>query len=199
MGLVTDPALQGVLQTAEAAKQQCLESVKPAADGNGLVVERDLAQLLAVIAQLRGLHREAVIGVRKSKQETAEYRQEVDRLHLQLQNLYYEQRHLRGEIAACESYSHQYLQLPLIPVEEFLQIIPELVNASDHDLIVARIGHEHQEREKLEKQRRELLMKKETLIAANNTRRQTLANLDEHVEKLIDATKPIQVLFEKDY
>jgi hypothetical protein len=27
-------------------------------------------------------------------------------LHLQLQNLYYEERHLRGEIAACESYEY---------------------------------------------------------------------------------------------
>jgi len=33
-------------------------------------------------------------------------RQEVDKLHLQLQNLYYEQRHLQGEIAACESYEY---------------------------------------------------------------------------------------------
>jgi hypothetical protein len=108
--------------------------------------------------------------------------------------------------------SHPYAQLPLIPLEEFLEAHPELVNADEHELIIARITHEQQEREKLEKERRELLMKKEALIAANNARRETLANLDEHVEKLIDvmtiycwislinqATKPIQVLFEKEY
>ena len=32
------------------------------------------------------------------------FSQEIDALHLQLQNLYYEQRHLRGEIAGCEDY-----------------------------------------------------------------------------------------------
>jgi hypothetical protein len=50
------------------------------------------------------LNRKAILGVRSTKQETGEARQEIDALHLQLQNLYYEQRHLRGEIAGCEDY-----------------------------------------------------------------------------------------------
>jgi THO complex subunit 5 len=41
---------------------------------------------------------------REAKEATAEARREVDRLHLQLQNLYYEQRHLRGEIKACRDF-----------------------------------------------------------------------------------------------
>ena len=60
--------------------------------------------LYSYLAQLRGLNRNAIGKVRITKQTTAEARQEIDRLHLQLQNLYYEERHLRGEIAACESY-----------------------------------------------------------------------------------------------
>lgn len=46
------------------------------------------------------------MGVRQTKQETTEARQEIDSLHLQLQNLYYEQRHLRGEIAGCEEFEY---------------------------------------------------------------------------------------------
>ena len=60
--------------------------------------------LYSYLAQLRGLNRNAILKVRNTKQSTAEARQEIDRLHLQLQNLYYEERHLRGEIAGCESY-----------------------------------------------------------------------------------------------
>ena len=60
--------------------------------------------LYSHLSQLRGLNRNALIKVRSTKQRTAEARQEIDRLHLQLQNLYYEERHLRGEITACESY-----------------------------------------------------------------------------------------------
>lgn len=56
------------------------------------------------LSQLRLLNRSAVMSARNTKAQTAEARQEVDRLHLQLQNLYYEQRHLQGEIEACKSY-----------------------------------------------------------------------------------------------
>merc|ERR1711977_653594 len=74
---------------------------------------------------------------------TAEARQEVGKLHLQLQNLYYEQRHLQGEIAACESFDHKYTQLPLIPVEQFLAEHPEHADADENALMTARIDHEH--------------------------------------------------------
>jgi hypothetical protein len=56
--------------------------------------------------RLRGQNRDAIFRVRDTKQSTAEARQEIDRLHLQLQNLYYEQKHLTGEIAACEAYEY---------------------------------------------------------------------------------------------
>jgi THO complex subunit 5 len=66
--------------------------------------QRQQAELLAHVAALRGLHRRAVLSVRGTRQVVADARGEVDRLSLQLQNLVYEQRHLRGEIAACEGY-----------------------------------------------------------------------------------------------
>jgi THO complex subunit 5 len=75
-------------------------SRKPAA----LEQQKQQAELLAHVASLRGLHRRAVLSVRGTRQVVAEGRGEVDRLSLQLQNLVYEQRHLRGEIAACEGY-----------------------------------------------------------------------------------------------
>lgn len=57
-------------------------------------------------AMLRTLYTHAVMSTRGTKQTTSEARAEVDRLHLQLQNLIYEQRHLKGEIAACEGYKY---------------------------------------------------------------------------------------------
>ena len=60
--------------------------------------------LYSHLGHLRELNRNAILKVRDTKQTTAEARQEIDRLHLQLQNLYYEERHLRGEITACDSY-----------------------------------------------------------------------------------------------
>lgn len=73
-----------------------------------LEVQLDISKqqrlLYSHLGRLRELNRNAILKVRNTKQTTAEARQEIDRLHLQLQNLYYEERHLRGEIAACESY-----------------------------------------------------------------------------------------------
>lgn len=77
-------------------------------DENMTTTQRDLTKqqrtLYARLGELRSLNRNAILQVRETKQWTSEARQEIDRLHLHLQNLYYEERHLRGEIAGCESY-----------------------------------------------------------------------------------------------
>ena len=117
--IVTDPFLQSVLETSTVTRQQCmtlldhaaanpLPASKPPSQEAQLELSKQQKLLYSDLAQLRGLNRNAIFSVRYTKQGTAEARQEIDRLHLQLQNLYYEQRHLRGEIAACESYEYEY-------------------------------------------------------------------------------------------
>lgn len=207
--IVADQSLLPVLNSSAETREQCEKLLalldptgKPASSNlqeTVLAASREQKQLFALLAQLRGLNREAIFRVRETKQSTAEARQEIDRLHLQLQNLYYEQRHLTGEIAACESYDHKYLSLPLIPVEEFLALFPEHNDSDAHELMIARINHEHAEREKLEQARQELLKRKQALIAENNKRKEDLASLDQDLERFIDAAKPIQKIFEKEY
>lgn len=86
--------------------------------------------------------------------------------------------------------SHKYLSLPLIPVEEFLSLHPEHAESDSHDLMIARINHEHAEREKLEQARQELLKRKQALIAENNKRKDDLASLDQDLERFIDVSFP---------
>ena len=112
--IVVDQSLLPVLNSSAVTREQCdkllalLDPTGDTASSNSqetiLAASREQKQLFALLARLRGLNREAILRVRETKQSTAEARQEIDRLHLQLQNLYYEQRHLTGEIAACESY-----------------------------------------------------------------------------------------------
>lgn len=122
---MTDPFLRSVLETATLTRQQCMTLLdhtaanphpasEPPSQEAQLELSRQQKVLYSNLAQLRGLNRNAIFGVRYTKQSTAEARQEIDRLHLQLQNLYYEQRHLRGEIAACETYQYDYITL-MIP------------------------------------------------------------------------------------
>jgi THO complex subunit 5 len=109
--IVTDPSLLPVLQTSADAhneSQKLLSLVQPKAspptEDDFLAISKQQKNLFSLLAQLRGVNRDAILRVRETKQATAEARQEIDRLHLQLQNLYYEQKHLMGEIAACESF-----------------------------------------------------------------------------------------------
>ena len=113
--IVTDSYLQSVLTTSLHTRGQCMNLIDlveanaiAASQTPSVQVQLDLSKqqrlLFSHLGQLRELNRNAVLKVRDTKQTTAEARQEIDRLHLQLQNLYYEERHLRGEIAACDSY-----------------------------------------------------------------------------------------------
>ncbi|KGM92417.1 uncharacterized protein PADG_11230 [Paracoccidioides brasiliensis Pb18] len=186
--IVVDPSLLPVLQTSAETLSQC-ENLLAMIDPRSLLsppsqdfilsVSKQQKLVFSLLSQLRGLNRDAILNVRATKQKTAEARQEIDRLHLHLQNLYYEQRHLNGEIAAS--------------------IHPELSEADPNELMIARINHEHAEREKLEQARQELLKRKQALIAENKKRKDDLANLDQDLERFIDAAKPIQKIFEKEY
>lgn len=119
--IVTDPSLKLALETSGATREQAIalldfvsnhDPASPPSLEFQLQISKQQKLLLTYLAQLRGLHRDAHVGARETKALTAEARQEVDKLHLQLQNLYYEQRHLQGEIAACESY--EFVSLPVI-------------------------------------------------------------------------------------
>lgn len=113
--IVHDQFLQSVLAASTHTREKCMQLIDLAersAVASTETIPEDTKshlstqhrQLNADLASLRLSSRESIFEVRATKQDTAEARQEIDRLHLHLQNLYYEERHLRGEISACESY-----------------------------------------------------------------------------------------------
>jgi len=119
--LITDPALQATLEISKAAREQAQtvvdvfeKALKDAASSPGGAIPAEVLQqiskqqklLMTYLAQLRGLHRNSHLKLRKTKTQSLESKHQVDSLHLQLQNLYYEQRHLQGEIAACEGFEY---------------------------------------------------------------------------------------------
>lgn len=94
-------------------------------------------------------------------------------------------------ILANTRYSHKYTKLPLISAEEFIQEFPEHANASEHELMVARIEHEHQVRVKLEERRTEKLKQKQKLIAEVKKGKDKLTNLDGMLQEFVDSGDPI--------
>lgn len=113
--IVSDLTLIQALEISKQTREQAIvlldlmiaqaSSVAPSPETQ-LQVSKQQKALVTCLAQLRAFHRDAQISVKETKGLTTEARQEVDKLHLQLQNLYYEQRHLLGEITACESYEY---------------------------------------------------------------------------------------------
>ena len=206
--LVTDPLLQSVLDCAAQAQRQALATLDllatlhanedpPVEDEQQKELCKQQKLLMTHLARLRRVNRKAVLGARHTKQNTAEARQEVDSLHLELQNLYYEQRHLRGEIVACESYEHTYEKIDMIPVGEFLEQHPGLANANEHEITEARIRYEHSQREALEKERIELVGRKEMLMKDLTARKEELSRLDSAMEKWIGEQETVRKLFEE--
>ncbi len=202
--LITDPLLQSVLAAAAQAQQQSLAILDLIAESkvaswdtsSQLELSRQHKTLTTHLANLRGLNRKAILTARTTKQETAEARQEIDSLHLQLQNLYYEQRHLHGEIAACEDYKHTYTNIAMVPQDEFVSQHPEHAESSEHDVTVARIEDEHQQRLKLEESRQALVKRKEALVKDTNARKDELAKLDAEMEKWVAGQENVRKLFD---
>lgn len=108
----TDPSLRECLDVTDRTRLLCYEVLATReTSSQGELTEderinqcRIQKQLNALTTQLKGLHRAAIMSAREAKETTSEVRREVDRLRLQLQNLYYEQSHLRGEITACREF-----------------------------------------------------------------------------------------------
>lgn len=63
--------------------------------------------------------------------------------------------------------------------------------------MVARINHEHAERQTLEEQRQGLLKKKQSLINDNNKKKDELAALDKEIEKFLGSATPVQQKFDQ--
>ncbi len=203
---ITDPLLLSVLHSAAQARQQSLAilhlidslhaSATPPTDDTLLHLSKQHKILNTHLAHLRGLNRQAILGVRNTKSETSEARQEIDTLHLQLQNLYYEQRHLRGEIAACEDYAHTYEQISMLPESEFRAAHPEFAQATEHEVTVARIEDEHRQRLALEEARQGLVRRKEALVRETTGKKEELSKLDAEMEKCVLGLEGVRKVFD---
>jgi THO complex subunit 5 len=137
---VTDPRLLSVLDVSDQARNAALhfldvfsKAALPAQSSantppdisHALAITRAQKPVFAYLTQLRARNRDMAYPIREDRATTTASRAEVDTLHLSLQNLQYENRHLAGEIAATENHPHTYQELDLVSEEEFLAAHPE--------------------------------------------------------------------------
>lgn len=153
--------------------------------------------LMTKLVQLRAANRVTWQSSRLAKLKTSEAKAGIDRANLELQGLYYEQRHLKNEIKSCREAPTIFNEIALISEEEFLKTHPEGRDLAARDLMLARLGHEKDERLRLEEVRKELGAKKSALIAENKRRKGDLESLEAQLKAFISSAENIESIFQK--
>uniref|UniRef100_A0A2M4CS99 Putative agap004746-pa-like protein n=1 Tax=Anopheles darlingi TaxID=43151 RepID=A0A2M4CS99_ANODA len=151
---------------------------------------------------LKKLNRLDKVRIRDGRTALHKEKLRVDSNRLQLQNLLYEEEHLKREIQQCYLFKSQDEEIDLIPVNEFYQNAPEAVSRptttryDDHAKRIARLEWELQQRKELDSHLKELKTLKETVekdIVAYSKR---LDSLSPRLRDLIVATRPLQEALE---
>ncbi|KAJ7387461.1 THO complex subunit 5 [Desmophyllum pertusum] len=147
---------------------------------------------------LKKLNRLSHMRCKKARERTQESKQKVDSLHLQLQNLLYEVMHLKKEITKCLEFKSKDEEIELVPEAEFFKDAPKEISKPDvtkedsHQLMLARLDWELEQRKRLAVQKEQFLEKKETLMKEIHTKKEFLDSLQPRLENILKATQPVQ-------
>uniref|UniRef100_A0A8C1S110 THO complex 5 n=1 Tax=Cyprinus carpio TaxID=7962 RepID=A0A8C1S110_CYPCA len=145
---------------------------------------------------LKKLNRLAHMRLKKGRDQTHEAKQRVDVLHLQLQNLLYEVMHLQKEISKCLEFKSQHEEIELVSEEEFFQEAPAEISRphvtrdDNHQLTLARLDWELEQRKRLAEQYKMSLARKEKIQKAIEQKREYLSSLQPGL--ICNASLPVQ-------
>uniref|UniRef100_A0A673MXE7 THO complex 5 n=1 Tax=Sinocyclocheilus rhinocerous TaxID=307959 RepID=A0A673MXE7_9TELE len=147
---------------------------------------------------LKKLNRLAHMRLKKGRDQTHEAKQRVDVLHLQLQNLLYEVMHLQKEINKCLEFKSQHEEIELVSEEEFFQEAPAEISRphvtrdDHHQLTLARLDWELEQRKRLAEQYKMSLARKEKIHKAIEQKREYLSSLQPGLQNIMQASLPVQ-------
>ncbi|KAJ1656929.1 hypothetical protein IWQ61_003590 [Dispira simplex] len=163
-----------------------------------------LQQGSLLFLKLREFHRLANIGQQELRKTIQDTKLEMDRRGQHLQNLLYEQAHIREEIKNCH-HVNRYTSIELQPVEEFYQRAPETLRGSgddkeegltDHQLTLNRLAFEKMERHRLEEERKTIVATKQTLIQENQKHHRSIVTLSDQIQEFIKASLEVKKVLE---
>uniref|UniRef100_A0A4W4GX15 THO complex subunit 5 homolog n=1 Tax=Electrophorus electricus TaxID=8005 RepID=A0A4W4GX15_ELEEL len=147
---------------------------------------------------LKKLNRMAHMRLKKARDQTHEAKQRVDVLHLQLQNLLYEVLHLQKEIGKCLEFRSQHEEIELVSVDEFFQEAPaeisrpHLTKEDPHQLTLARLDWELEQRKRLAEQYKSSLCTKEKILKGIEMKKEYLNSLQPGLQAIMQASLPVQ-------
>ncbi|KAM9821785.1 THO complex subunit 5 homolog [Syngnathus typhle] len=184
-GLAT---LMGEIQKLKAsgAKEGCAE------------VERKRLESCNHFMTLKKLNRLAHMRLKRGRDQTHEAKQKVDVLHLQLQNLLYEVLHLQKEISKCLEFKSKHEEIELVPEEEFYKDAPQeisrpqLTKNDPHQLTLARLDWELEQRKRLAETYKESQATKEKIQKSIEVKKEHLMSLQPGLNAIMQASLPVQ-------
>uniref|UniRef100_A0A8C8BUE9 THO complex subunit 5 homolog n=1 Tax=Oncorhynchus tshawytscha TaxID=74940 RepID=A0A8C8BUE9_ONCTS len=159
---------------ANGAKDGCVE------------VEEKRMQSCIHFMSLKKLNRLAHMRLKRGRDQTHEGKQRVDVLHLQLQNLLYEVMHLQKEISKCLEFKSKHEEIDLVSVDEFYQ------EDDPHQLTLARLDWELEQRKRLAEQYKESLSSKEKIQKGIEVKKEHLSSLQPGLNAIMQASLPVQ-------
>uniref|UniRef100_A0AAQ5ZBA8 THO complex subunit 5 homolog n=1 Tax=Amphiprion ocellaris TaxID=80972 RepID=A0AAQ5ZBA8_AMPOC len=125
-------------------------------------------------------------------------KQRVDVLHLQLQNLLYEVMHLQKEISKCLEFKSKHEEIDLVSEGEFYQEAPQeisrphLTKSDPHQLTLARLDWELEQRKRLAEKYKESQASKETIQKSIEVKKEHLRSLQPGLNAIMQASLPVQ-------
>uniref|UniRef100_A0A671P601 THO complex subunit 5 homolog n=1 Tax=Sinocyclocheilus anshuiensis TaxID=1608454 RepID=A0A671P601_9TELE len=175
------------------------ETKRGRAEGDQSVeIEERRTQCSVHFITLKKLNRLAHMRLKKGRDQTHEAKQRVDVLHLQLQNLLYEVMHLQKEIGKCLEFRSQHEEIELVSEEEFFQEAPAEISRphvtrdDQHQLTLARLDWELEQRKRLAEQYKMSLARKEKIQKAIEQKREYLSSLQPGLQNIMQASLPVQ-------
>uniref|UniRef100_A0A3Q1HK53 THO complex 5 n=1 Tax=Anabas testudineus TaxID=64144 RepID=A0A3Q1HK53_ANATE len=171
---------------ASGAKEGCAE------------IEQRRMQSCIHFMNLKKLNRLAHMRLKRGRDQTHEAKQRVDVLHLQLQNLLYEVMHLQKEISKCLEFKSKHEEIDLVSEEEFYQEAPQeicrpqLTKNDPHQLTLARLDWELEQRKRLAEKYKESLTTKEKIQKTIEVKKEHLRSLQPGLNNIMQASLPVQ-------
>lgn len=163
---------------------------------------------------LRDLNRQSQESINDIKNQTITEKNRVDQIQLDIQNIFYQHKHLKNEIDRCRDFPTKHQQLDMVSIERFYADHPEYssyVNAAnddnennekkeaptEHELMLARLKDEQDRRLNLFVIKNKLIERKNELKTEADHFKTDLRKLDHALNSFINQAQPIGKMLQK--
>lgn len=161
------------------------------------------SQGTVALLKLKGAYRMLAESAEGHRNAAADTKTTYGQSSLQLHNIQYEGTHYGKEIRSCQNFKSSYTaeEIGLTPLEEFLETpagaeFADAEKRDEHQLMLARLTHEWQQRQALVQQQEELRGRKQAMLEGLHGRRKVLAGLMGQLKSLASAAQPISASLE---